>query len=162
MSKSKHSATPATTLLRKAGVVFSEHVFEYLEHGGTGHSAKEMGVDEHAVVKTLIMEREDKSPLVVLMHGDRTVSTKALARQISCKSVEPCKPDVANRHSGYLIGGTSPFATRKAMTVYVEKTILELPQIYINGGARGYLIGITPQGLVDTLKPVPVEVALVG
>jgi Cys-tRNA(Pro) deacylase len=164
MSKSaaKHTATPATTLLRKAGVVFSEHTFEYVEHGGTGHSASSMGVDEHAVVKTLIMEREDKSPLVVLMHGDRSVSTKALARQIGCKSVVPCKPEVANRHSGYLIGGTSPFATRKAMSVYVEKSVLELTTLYINGGARGYLIGITPQVLIDLLKPVSVEVALEG
>jgi Cys-tRNA(Pro) deacylase len=164
MSKTtaKHTATPATTLLRKAGVVFSEHTFEYVEHGGTGHSAASMGVDEHAVVKTLIMEREDKSPLVVLMHGDRSVSTKALARQIGCKSVAPCKPDVASRHSGYLIGGTSPFATRKAMSVYVEKSVLELTTLYINGGARGYLIGITPQVLIDLLKPVSVEVALEG
>jgi Cys-tRNA(Pro) deacylase len=158
----KHTATPATALLRKAGVVFSEHTFEYVEHGGTGHSAGAMGVDEHVVVKTLIMEREDKSPLIVLMHGDRTVSTKALARQIGCKSVVPCKPEVANRHSGYLIGGTSPFATRKVMIVFVEKTILDLATLYINGGARGYLIGITPQVLIDILKPVSVEVALEG
>jgi len=161
MSKKEHvSETPATQFLRKQGVAFSEHPYEYEEHGGTEVSARELGVDEHHVVKTLIMQDEAAKPLVVLMHGDRKVSTKNLARQIGCKSVEPCKPEVANRHSGYLIGGTSPFGTKKAMPVYVEKTVLELDKIYVNGGRRGYLIGIAPAAMQAVLKMTPVDCAL--
>ena len=161
MSKSKHvSETPATQFLKQKKVAFTEHVYEYVEHGGTGESARQLGADEHAVVKTLVMEDEKARPLIVLMHGDRTVSTKNLARQIGAKRVEPCKPEVAQRHSGYLVGGTSPFGTRRAMTVYVEASILDLPQIFINGGRRGYLIGIAPQVLVNTLAAKPVACAL--
>jgi Cys-tRNA(Pro) deacylase len=161
MAKKDHiSETPATQFLRRHGVTFSEHPYAYEEHGGTAVSARELGVDEHHVVKTLIMQDEAAKPLVVLMHGDRKVSTKNLARQIGCKSVEPCKPDVANRHSGFLIGGTSPFGTRKAMPVYVEQSILSLDTIYINGGRRGYLVGIAPQILLDTLAAKAVNCAL--
>ena len=161
MSKKEHvSETPATQLLRKHGVAFTEHPYDYEEHGGTEVSARELGVDEHHVVKTLVMQDEAAKPLVVLMHGDRKVSTKNLARQIGCKSVEPCKPDVANRHSGYLVGGTSPFGTKKVMPVYVEKTILELDKIYINGGRRGYLIGIAPAAMQTVLRMRPVDCAL--
>ena len=161
MSKKEHvSETPATQFLRKQGVAFTEHPYEYEEHGGTEVSARELGVNEHHVVKTLIMQDEAAKPLVVLMHGDRKVSTKNLARQIGCKSVEPCKPEVANRHSGYLVGGTSPFGTKKAMPVYVEKTILALDKIYINGGRRGYLIGIAPAAMQTVLKVTPVDCAL--
>ena len=161
MSKKEHvSETPATQFLRKQGVAFTEHPYEYEEHGGTEVSARELGVDEHHVVKTLIMQDEAAKPLVVLMHGDRKVSTKNLARQIGCKSVEPCKPEVANRHSGYLVGGTSPFGTKKAMPVYVEKTVLELDKIYVNGGQRGYLIGIAPAAMQAVLKMTPVDCAL--
>lgn len=161
MAKKEHiSETPATQLLRKRGIAFSEHPYAYEEHGGTAVSARELGVDEHRVVKTLVMQDEAARPLVVLMHGDRKVSTKNLARQIGCKSVEPCKPDVANRHSGYLVGGTSPFGTRKAMPVYVEQTILALDKIYINGGRRGYLIGIDPQVLATLLPVKAVSCAL--
>jgi Cys-tRNA(Pro) deacylase len=161
MAKKEHiSETPATQFLRKNGVPFSEHPYGYEEHGGTTVSARELGVPEHDVVKTLVMQDEAARPLIVLMHGDCTVSTKNLARQIGCKSVEPCKPEVANRHSGFLVGGTSPFGTRKQMPVYVEKTILDLPKIYINGGRRGYLVGIAPGELVRTLGAKAVEVAL--
>jgi Cys-tRNA(Pro) deacylase len=161
MAKKEHiSETPATQFMRKHQVGFTEHPYPYEEHGGTAVSARELGVLEHAVVKTLVMQDEAARPLIVLMHGDCTVSTKNLARQIGCKSVEPCKPDVANRHSGFLVGGTSPFGTRKQMPVYVEKTILELPKIYINGGRRGYLVGIAPGELVRTLGAKAVEVAL--
>ncbi|RJG08089.1 Cys-tRNA(Pro) deacylase [Noviherbaspirillum cavernae] len=161
MAKKEHvSETQATQFLRKHGIAFSEHPYAYEEHGGTTVSARELGVDEHHVVKTLIMQDEAARPLIVLMHGDRKVSTKNLARQIGCKSVEPCKPEVANRHSGYLIGGTSPFGTKKAMPVYVEQSILELDRIYINGGRRGYLIGIDP-GAMDKVLPIkPVNCAL--
>ncbi|TFW10053.1 Cys-tRNA(Pro) deacylase [Oxalobacteraceae bacterium OM1] len=161
MAKKEHvSETPATQFLRKHGVAFSEHPYEYEEHGGTAVSARELGVDEHHVVKTLVMQDETARPLIVLMHGDRKVSTKNLARQIGCKSVEPCKHEVANRHSGFLVGGTSPFGTRKAMPVYVEETILALDKIYINGGRRGYLVGIAPQVLTATLAAKPVHCAL--
>ena len=139
---------------------FSEHPYAYEEHGGTAVSARELGVLEHAVIKTLIMQDEAAKPLIVLMHGDRKVSTKNLARQIGCKSIEPCKPEVANRHSGYLIGGTSPFATRKAMPVYIEESILALQKIYINGGRRGYLIGLAPHIALDLLQAQPVSCAL--
>ena len=159
----KHvSETPATAFLKKHGVAFTEHPYEYEEHGGTRVSARALGVDEHAVVKTLVMEDEKKQPLVVLMHGDRTVSTKNLARQTGRKSIEPCKPEVAQRHTGYQVGGTSPFGTRKPLPVFVEKTILDLERIYINGGRRGYLVGMTPGELVRVLKPTPVEVGLAG
>jgi Cys-tRNA(Pro) deacylase len=161
MAKKDHiSETPATQFLRKQGIQFSEHPYEYEEHGGTAVSARELGVDEHAVVKTLIMQDESAKPLIVLMHGDRKVSTKNLARQIGCKSIEPCKPEVASRHSGYLVGGTSPFGTRKIMPVYVEQTIFDLEKIYINGGRRGYLVGIAPQALSEQLKAVAVRCAL--
>jgi Cys-tRNA(Pro) deacylase len=155
-------ATPAVRVLRGAGVAFTEHHYRYEEHGGTRVSARELGVDEHAVVKTLVMEDDGRAPLVVLMHGDLEVSTKQLARAIGRKQVEPCKPEVANRHSGYLVGGTSPFGTRKAMPVYVERTILDLPRIYINGGARGFLVGIAPADLIRVLNPTPVEVGITG
>ncbi|MBA5608259.1 Cys-tRNA(Pro) deacylase [Duganella sp. FT3S] len=161
MAKKEHiSETPATQLLRKQKVAFSEHPYDYEEHGGTTVSARELGVDEHHVVKTLVMQDEAAKPLIVLMHGDCKVSTKNLARAIGCKSVEPCKPEVAQRHSGYQVGGTSPFGTRKAMPVYVEQSILALETIYINGGRRGYLVGIAPQVLVDVLKARPVQCAL--
>lgn len=161
MAKKEHvSETPATQFLRKQGVAFSEHPYAYEEHGGTTVSARELGVDEHAVVKTLVMQDETAKPLIVLMHGDRKVSTKNLARQIGCKSVEPCKPEVANRHSGFLVGGTSPFGTRKAMPVYVEQTILDLDKIYINGGRRGYLVGIDPKVLMRVLPAKAVSCAL--
>ena len=152
--------TPATAILQKAGVAYTEHEFEYLEHGGTGHSSASMGVPEHAVVKTLVMENEKGDPLIVLMHGDRKVSTKELARQAGAKRIAPCKPEVATRHSGYLIGGTSPFGTRKAMPIYLERSVLELPRIYINGGRRGYLLGMDPAELLRVLSPTLVEVAL--
>ncbi|WP_186105706.1 aminoacyl-tRNA deacylase [Burkholderia gladioli] len=162
MSKSRHvSETPATQWLRRQGVAFGEHTYDYVEHGGTGESARQLGVDEHAVVKTLVMEDEHARPLVILMHGDRTVSTRNLARQIGAKRVEPCKPEVANRHSGYLVGGTSPFGTKKAMPVYVESSVLALPSILINGGKRGYLLSLAPAVLVDMLGAKPVQCASV-
>jgi Cys-tRNA(Pro) deacylase len=161
MAKHAHvSETPATKFLREQGVAFTEHVYEYEERGGTAVSARELGVDEHAVVKTLVMEDEKGSPLIVLMHGDCSVSTKNLARAISVKSVAPAQPDAAQRHSGYQVGGTSPFATRKRMAVFVEKSILDLPKIYINGGRRGYLVGIAPGELTRLLQARVVEVAL--
>ena len=162
MSKSRHvSETPATQFLRRHGVAFGEHPYDYVEHGGTGESARQLGVDEHQVVKTLVMEDEHAKPLIVLMHGDRTVSTKNLARQIGAKRVEPCKPEVANRHSGYLIGGTSPFGTRKQMPVYVESTILEMERIWLNGGRRGFLVSIEPTVLTELLRAQAVECASV-
>ncbi|MBB3214174.1 Cys-tRNA(Pro) deacylase [Herbaspirillum sp. Sphag1AN] len=154
------SETPATQFLRKHGIAFTEHPYAYEEHGGTSVSARELGVEEHHVIKTLVMQDEAAKPLLVLMHGDRKVSTKNLARQVGCKSIEPCKPEVANRHSGFLIGGTSPFGTRKAMSVYVEETILALPKIYINGGRRGFLIGIDPTVIAAVLPSKPVHCAL--
>ncbi|WP_295993853.1 Cys-tRNA(Pro) deacylase [Rugamonas sp.] len=161
MAKKEHiSETPATQLLRKRLVAFSEHPYHYEEHGGTGVSARELGVDEHSVVKTLVMQDDAAKPLMVLMHGDCKVSTKNLARAIGCKSVEPCKPEVAQRHSGYQVGGTSPFGSKKAMPVYVEESILALETIYINGGRRGYLVGIAPQVLLDVLAARPVHCAL--
>lgn len=161
MAKAIHiSETPATQYLRQRGIAFTEHAFEYVEHGGTRVSSVALGVDEHAVVKTLVMEDEKRAPLMVLMHGDRTVSTKNLARQAGRKHVEPCKPEVAQRHSGYLVGGTSPFGVRKPMPLYMERSILALPKIYINGGKRGYLVGIDPNEIVRTLAPTLVEVAL--
>ncbi len=147
-------------MLRAAKVSFTEHPYEYLEHGGAQHSAEVLGFDPFTVVKTLVMEDEKARPLLVLMHGNRKVSTKNLARQIGAKAVEPCKPEVANRHSGYLVGGTSPFGTRKAMPVYIEETVLALPKIAINGGRRGYLVGIDPQVCVQLLGAKPVQCAL--
>jgi len=159
--KDKHvSETPATQWLRAQGIAFSEHPYDYVEHGGTAESARQLGVDEHAVVKTLVMQDEKAQPLVVLMHGDRQVSTKNLARAIGVKSVEPCKPEVAQRHSGYLLGGTSPFGLRKAMPVFVEESVLALTKIYINGGRRGFLVGIDPAVLTGTLGAQPVRCAL--
>jgi Cys-tRNA(Pro) deacylase len=156
----KHTGTPATVFLAGQGVAFTEHHFEYVENGGTAHTSAALGVPEHQVVKTLIMENEKGDPLVVLMHGDRKVSTKELARQANAKRIAPCKPEAATRHSGYLIGGTSPFGTRKRMPVYLERSILELPRIYINGGRRGYLLGMDSAELVRTLSPALVDVAL--
>lgn len=162
MAKKEHvSETPATQLLKAHKVDYTEHPYEYLEHGGAQHSAQVLGWDPYAVVKTLIMQDQDTRPLVVLMHGNRKVSTKNLARQIGAKSVEPCKPEVANRHSGYLVGGTSPFGTRREMPVYIEETILALPRILINGGRRGYLVGIAPQVCLQLLGAKPVQCALV-
>lgn len=158
--KDKVSETPATALLRQHGVSFTEHPYEYLEHGGAQHSAQVLGMDPFSVVKTLIMQDQDAKPLVVLMHGNRKVSTKNLARQVGLKSIEPCAPEVANRHSGYLVGGTSPFATRRQMPVFIEESILALPRICINGGRRGYLLGIDPQVCVRLLGAQPVNCAL--
>jgi Cys-tRNA(Pro) deacylase len=161
VSRKAHvSETPATQLLKSHQVLFTEHPYEYLEHGGAQHSAEVLGLDPFTVVKTLIMQDQDAKPLVVLMHGNRKVSTKNLARQIGAKSVEPCAPEVANRHSGYLVGGTSPFGTRRAMPVYIEESILSLPRIAINGGRRGYLVGIDPQVCVSLLDAKPVQCAL--
>ena len=161
MARKEHvSETPATQWLKANKVPFTEHPYEYLEHGGAQHSAQVLGMDPFSVVKTLIMQDQDARPLVVLMHGNRKVSTKNLSRQIGAKSVEPCKPDVANRHSGYLVGGTSPFGTRREMPVYVEESILSLPRIAINGGRRGYLVGIDPQICVTLLGAKPVHCAL--
>ncbi len=162
MSKKKGhvSETPATQALRRAGVAFSEHVYDYVEHGGTTESSRQLGVDEHAVVKTLVMQDEHAKPLIVLMHGDRQVSTKNLARAIGAKSVAPCAPEAAERHSGYQVGGTSPFATRKTLPVYVEETVLGLDRIFINGGRRGFLVGISPSVLVTMLNARPVRCAI--
>ena len=161
MAKKDHVIeTPATALLRANRVAFTEHPYDYLENGGAQHSAEVLGLDPFTVVKTLIMQDHDAKPLVVLMHGNRKVSTKNLARQIGAKSVQPCAPEVANRHSGYLVGGTSPFATRRRMPVYVEASILALPKILINGGRRGYLVGIDPQVCVQLLEARPVNSAL--
>ena len=161
MSKARHvSETPATQLLRKQKVAFTEHPYDYVDHGGAAESSRQLGWDLHHVVKTLVMEDESAKPLMILMHGDREVSTKNLARQIGVKKVAPCQPEVAQRHSGYQVGGTSPFATRKAMPVYVEESILALPKILLNGGRRGYLLGIDPAVLTTVLKAVPVNVAL--
>ena len=158
--KERVSETPATQFLKNARVAFSEHPYDYLEHGGAQHSAQALGWDPFHVVKTLIMQDQDAKPLIVLMHGNRKVSTKNLARQIGAKSVEPCAPETANRHSGYLVGGTSPFATRKAMPVYIEDSILGLPKILINGGRRGYLVGLDPQVCVRLLGAEAVQCAL--
>ena len=160
MIKNDHAPeTPATKFLKSHRIPFSSHLYAYEEHGGTKVSARELNVDEHAVVKTLVFEDESAKPLIVLMHGDRKVSTRELARQIGCKKVEPCKPEVANRHTGYLVGGTSPFGTRKQMPVCLERTILDLPLIYINGGRRGYLVGVHPHDLLRTLNLTLVDVA---
>ena len=154
------SETPATQMLKAHQVAFTGHPYEYLEHGGAQHSAQVLGLDPFTVVKTLVMQDQDAKPLLVLMHGNRTVSTKNLARQIGAKSVEPCKPEVANRQSGYLVGGTSPFGTRRAMPVYIEESVLALPRITLNGGRRGYLVGLDPQVCVQLLGAKPVQCAL--
>lgn len=160
MAKEKFPVTPAIRLLREKKAAFTEHLYAYEEKGGTAVSSRELGVDEHAVIKTLVMEDEAARPLIVLMHGDRQVSTKELARQIGCKTVSPCAPATADKHSGYQVGGTSPFATRKAMPVYLEETIAELPRIYINGGKRGFLIGLEPGELIRVLQPTLVRVGI--
>ena len=161
MARKDHAGeTPATSFLRRYGVAFEPHLYEYEEHGGTRVSARELGVDEHCVIKTLVMEDERKQPLIVLMHGDRTVSTKQLAREAKLKTVQPCQPEVAQRHTGYQVGGTSPFGTRKPMPVYMEASILQLPRIYINGGRRGFLVAMDPKEAVRLLQPALVNVAL--
>jgi Cys-tRNA(Pro) deacylase len=157
---SKAPSTPATRLLRERGVAYTEHLYRYQERGGTAVSAQELGVDEHAVVKTLVMEDESGAPLLVLMHGDREVSVKALARQLGRKTIAPCRPEVAQRHSGYQVGGTSPLGTRKAMPIYVERTVLDLPLVYVNGGSRGFLVGVAPQALAALLSATPVDAAI--
>ena len=146
--------------LKKHHVSFTEHEYRYEERGGTAVSSRELAVDEHSVIKTLVMEDERKKPLIVLMHGDREVSTKNLARQIGAKTVMPCAPDVAQRHSGYMVGGTSPFGTRKAMPIYMERTIADLDRIYINGGRRGFLVSMAPSDLIRVLSPTPVDASL--
>jgi Cys-tRNA(Pro) deacylase len=160
MVDDKTPMTPAVRMLRQAGVEFSGHPYTYVERGGTSAFATERGVDEHAVIKTLVMEDDARRPLVVLMHGDREVSTKELARALGVKSVRPCAPETAERHSGYQVGGTSPFGLRKPMPVYIEETILDLPRIYINGGKRGFLVGLDPKDLTRILKPTSVRVAI--
>lgn len=160
MSMERQPVTAAIRALRAAGVPFTDHPYDYEEKGGTSASARELGVDEHCVVKTLVMEDERKNPLIVLMHGDRNVSTKELARIIGVKSVAPCSPDSAHRNTGYLVGGTSPFGTRKQLPVYLEETVLALHKIYINGGRRGYLVGVNPRDAAAILKPILVRVAI--
>jgi Cys-tRNA(Pro) deacylase len=160
MSKDKAPVTAAVRALREHAVAFADHLYAYEERGGTAVSARELGVDEHAVVKTLVMEDEGGAPLLVLMHGDLQVSTKQLARRMGVKSVTPCTPEAAQRHTGYLLGGTSPFGTRRKMPVYMEKSILELPRIYINGGKRGYLVGVDPRDVERLLKPALVEIGI--
>lgn len=160
MAKDKTPVSPAIRVLRANGVDFTDHLYDYEDRGGTEVSARELGVDEHAVVKTLVMEDDAKRPLVVLMHGDRKVSTKELARTIGVKTIQPCNPETANRHSGYMVGGTSPFGTRKEMPVYMEQTIFDLPKIYINGGRRGYLVGVAPADVIRVLKPTLVTVGI--
>lgn len=154
--------TMAIRVLNQHKVEFTPHIFRYEERGGTAHSAQEMGVEEHAVIKTLIMENENKKPLIVLMHGDMQVSNKQLARDLGVKTISPCAPEVADRHSGYQVGGTSPFGTKHPMPVYMEKTITDLPRIYINGGKRGFLVGMDPKKAVEILKPTLVSVGIVG
>jgi len=154
------SATPAIHSLREQKVAFSEHEYRYEERGGTAVSSRELGVDEHSVIKTLVMEDENKKPLIVLMHGDREVSTKSLARQIGAKTVSPCAPDVAQRHTGYVVGGTSPFGTRKPLPVFMERTIADLDRLYINGGRRGFLVSMAPADLMRVLSPTLVEAGI--
>jgi Cys-tRNA(Pro) deacylase len=161
MSQDKAPVTAAIRVLRQHKVPYTEHLYEYVEHGGTGESARQLGVQEHAVVKTLVMEDEGKKPLIVLMHGDCEVSTRNLARQTNRRHVEPCKPDIANKHTGYMVGGTSPLGTKKPIPVYIESTILDLDRIYLNGGKRGFLVGLDPKALVQLLSPTPVQVARV-
>ena len=157
--KEKYPVTAAVRVLREHGVEFTHHPYEYEERGGTAVSARELGVPEHAVIKTLVMEDDAKKPLVVLMHGDREVSTKNLARHLGVKTISPCDPVSADRHSGYVVGGTSPFGTRRSMPVYAERTIADLPRLYVNGGKRGYLVGMAPADLLRVLAPTLVDVA---
>ncbi len=158
---SKHiSETPATQFLSQRKISFGRHPYEYVDHGGTAESSRQLGADEHAVIKTLVMKDDQKKPLIILMHGDRKVSTKNLARQTSRKQIEPCSPDEAHRHTGYLVGGTSPFGTRKTLPIYVEASVLDLPLIYINGGRRGFLVSLAPQLLPELLGAQPVHCAL--
>lgn len=159
MAKDKHPVTPAIRFLREQDIPFTGHLYPYEEHGGTAVCARELQVDEHAVIKTLIFETDRKDPLIVLMHGDREVSAKDLARLLGVKQVSPCTPQTANRHSGYQVGGTSPFGTRRQMPVYMEETIAGLPIIYINGGKRGFLVAVDPQDLIRALRPAMVRVA---
>jgi len=159
MSRDKLPVTNAVRVLREHGVAFTDHPYTYEERGGTAVSARELGVPEHAVVKTLVMEDDRRQPMIVLMHGDREVSTKNLARHLGVKTVSPCDPVVADRHSGYQVGGTSPFGTRRAMPVYMQSTIADLPRIYVNGGRRGYLVGLAPADAIRVLKPVLVDIA---
>jgi Cys-tRNA(Pro) deacylase len=159
VAKDRYPVTAAVRVLREHGVEFTHHLYAYIEHGGTAASARELGVPEHAVIKTLVMEDDRGAPLVVLMHGDREVSTKNLARLIGAKSVTPCAPAVADRHSGYQVGGTSPFGMRRTMPVYMERSIGELPYVYINGGRRGYLVGMDPADIVRVLKPTLADIA---
>ncbi|HXU60571.1 MAG TPA: aminoacyl-tRNA deacylase [Polyangia bacterium] len=161
MPKGNLPSTPAVLALRAAGAAFVPHVYPYVEKGGTRHSSASLGVDEHQVIKTIVLETGDKQPLVCLMHGDRQISTKQLARVLGTKTVQPCDPAVAHRHTGYLVGGTSPFGMRKPLPVYVERSILDLPVIYINGGARGLLVEVAPQLLTELLNATPVGVAQV-
>ena len=160
MAKEKTPVTQAIRLLKQHRVIFSPHLYSYEEKGGTSVSARELGVDEHQVIKTLVMEDDSRSLLIVLMHGDQEVSTKDLARCVGVKTITPCNPEIALKHTGYQVGGTSPFATRKAMPVYMEKTIATLPRIYINGGKRGFLVSMTPQSAIDLLQPTMVEVGI--
>lgn len=160
MSGKHVSLTPATAALRAARVAFTEHVYEYVDHGGTAESARQLGLDEHAVVKTLVMQDDATRPLIVLMHGDRKVSTKNLARQTQRKTISTCEPEVAQRHTGFQVGGTSPFGTRKRLPVFVERSVLALPRVWINGGRRGYLVGIEPRVLTELLQATPVDCAL--
>lgn len=161
MARKDHaSETPATAFLKRERLAYTEHLYDYVDRGGTAESARQLGVDEHQVVKTLVMQDERAQPLIVLMHGDRQVSLKTLAREIGAKKVEPCAPEVAQRHSGYLVGGTSPFGTRKAMPVYVEASVLVLDRIYINGGRRGYLVGLAPRDALARIDAKPVQCAL--
>jgi Cys-tRNA(Pro) deacylase len=162
MSKHAMPSTPAIRELRSLGIAFTEHLYRYEEHGGTAVAARALGAPEHAVVKTLVMEDETGSPLIVLMHGDLEVSTKLLARAIGCKSVTPCKPETASRHTGYLVGGTSPFGTRKRLPTYLERTILDLPIAYLNAGSRGFLVALAPADLVRGLAPTLVTVGIQG
>jgi Cys-tRNA(Pro) deacylase len=159
---SKAPSTPATRLLRERKLAYTEHLYRYQERGGTAVSARELGVDEHAVVKTLVMEDDTGAPLIVLQHGDREVSVKALARQLGRRTIAPCRPEVAQRHSGYQVGGTSPLGTRKAMPIFVERSVLDLPTIYVNGGSRGFLVGVEPKALAALLSATPVDAAIEG
>jgi Cys-tRNA(Pro) deacylase len=161
MAHDKAPMTPAVRALRQAAVDFTEHPYTYVEHGGTAAFARQYAVDEHLVIKTLVMEDDAKKPFVVLMHGDREVSTKELARTLGVKAVHPCSPETAERHSGYQVGGTSPFGLRKPLPIYVEESVLSLPVIYVNGGKRGFIVGLDPKDLNRALKPIPVRVAIV-
>lgn len=161
MAKDKTPVTPAIRFLKQQNVDFTPHLYNYEERGGTAVSARELGVDEHQVIKTLVMEDDNKKPLIVLMHGDQEVSTKELARKVGVKAITPCNPEIAFKHTGYQVGGTSPFATRKTLPVYMETTISVLPRIYLNGGKRGFLVAMTPQSVIELLKPELVEIGII-